>query len=324
MILLVLTVVLAVAAMPGIAFADDDGDDEGDDQEAVYLSLGDSLAMGSLADSRGETIFPSNKSYTDYLYRILQRRVDDDIEHVKLGCDGYKTTDMMADPGDGKCSYDEVTQLLEAVKWLQTGDVALVTISIGANDVNHLAATCGFDPVCIQTGIPGVVDGINSIFDNLQVILATLRSTGYTGPIVGTLYFNPFVAAEIGHFPGSAGPPPIPGLAPLSAGLAEAFNGGLAATYTHPAFGGHVADVYAAFKSGDFGDDGGRFQKKGNGIPDNADAVCRLTYMCPRGDTVEANQHPTPKGYRVMAAAFWKVVRTIDLGQDDDHDEDDD
>ncbi len=308
LILLMLIALLVGAAMPGIAAADDD-----DDRDAIYLSLGDSLAMGSLADASGTTVFPSNKSYTDRLYKKLKDRFDDDIEHVKLGCDGEKTTDMLTG-AETKCDYVTGTQLGDAMMWLQTGDVVLVTIDIGANDIDHVAAACSFDPGCIGAAVPGILA-------NVGTIIGALRSTGYAGPIVGMNYYNPNVAAAMGYFPGAPGPlAPDPGFAGLTDVLARAFNGGLEHVYGD-VFGLPVADVYSAFHSGDFGDDGGRFQTAGNGIPDNADAVCRLTSMCPDEFGPKANIHPNRKGYRVMARAFWKIVRTLDLDDDDGEDD---
>ncbi len=75
-----------------------------------------------------------------------------------------------------------------------------------------------------------------------------------------------------------------------------------------------MADVYGAFHAGDFDDDGGKHQKKGNGVPDNVDAICKLTTMCPDEPGVIANFHPTKKGYNVIAKAFWVIVRDLDLG----------
>lgn len=300
LILLMAAACVAVAAVPGLALADDhDGDVEG-----IYLSLGDSLAAGSLANAAGDTIYPSNKSYTDRLFSKVQGRFGDGITHEKLGCDGEKTTDMLTG-AETKCAYATGTQLGDAMAILATGEVVLVTIDIGANDINRAARLCNFEPGCVGAAA-------NDIVTNVVIIMTALRSTGYTGPIVGMNYYNPNVAASIGYFPGAPGPlAPDPAFAVLSDTLAVGFNAGL--EWAFGLFGAHVADVYGTFASGDFGDDGGKWQKKGNGIPDNADAACRLTYMCPKGDA-KANIHPTKKGYKVMAGAFWQIVRDLDLG----------
>ena len=188
---------------------------------------------------------------------------------------------------------------------------------IGANDIMQLQSECAGDPACIVGGIPEIVT-------NVGAILTVLRSNGYEGPIVGMLYYNPQIAAAIGYYPGAPGPGPLgpvpgpdPELAVLTDALVVGFNDGLAQVYG--AFGSPVADTYSAFHAGDFGDDGGRFQVAGNGVFDNVDAVCALTSMCPDEVGPKANIHPTRKGYRVMAGAFWRVVRTLELDVDDDH-----
>ena len=303
MIVVLLSVLLVVAAVPGVAAAEEGAGGP----TPVYLSLGDSLAAGSLADANGDTTFSSNKSYTDRLYKKIKGRARAGLVHAKLGCDGEKTTDMIFG-GGSKCSYGAGTQLAEAVEWLTDPDVhvVLVSIDIGANDINHIAGECSFDPACIVPQVPGIVD-------NVGAILWTLRGTGYASPIIGMNYYNPNVAASVGFFPGAPGPlAPDPGFAALTDALAQAFNGGLATVYG--LFGAQVADVYGAFAAGDFGDDGGRYQKKGNGVADNADVTCRLTSMCPKDAGVRANIHPTKKGYKVISREFLKIVRTLDLG----------
>ena len=57
-------------------------------EPTVYLSLGTSLAAGSLADAAGNTTFSSDWSYTDQLHQRLVGRIDADLDHVKLGCAG--------------------------------------------------------------------------------------------------------------------------------------------------------------------------------------------------------------------------------------------
>jgi lysophospholipase L1-like esterase len=309
---------LVVGAVPGVASGNDEVV-----KEKVYLSLGDSLAMGAYADADGVTQFPSNKSYTDRLYRKIKGAFGGNLTHVKLGCDGEKTTDMIygtetkCDDGSPRFApqagvdYVTGTQLGDAVMWLTDPDVevVLVTITIGANDINHLAGVCGFDPGCMGvTGPTTVGPPMADIFTNLGIILGTIRGTGYTGPIIGTEYYNPNVTASVGFFAGRPGPlPPDAGFAALSDGLTQLLNAYLAAYYG--AFWAHTADVYAAFASGDFGDDGAKHQKKDNGVFDNADAACKLVSMCPKKPGAKANIHPTKKGYKVMMKAFLSVIR---------------
>jgi lysophospholipase L1-like esterase len=246
-------------------------------------------------------VFPSTRAYTDRLYKKLEGRVHGDLEHVKLGCDGEKTTDMLFGT-ETKCDYVTGTQLGDAMMWLgdPTVDVVLVTIDIGANDINRAARLCAFDMPCIQSASLGILG-------NVGQILGALRSTGYTGPIVGMNYYSPNVTAVIGRFAGVPGEhAPDPGFAVLSDALTQGFNGGLATVYG--LFGSPVADVYGTFASGDLSDNGGKYQKKGNGVADGADAACKLTYMCPKDETAKANIHPNPKGYKAMWLPFGRSL----------------
>jgi hypothetical protein len=133
-------------------------------------------------------------------------------------------------------------------------------------------------------------------------IVATIRGAGYSGPIVAMNYYNPVAAAAIGFFSGVPGrQAPDLALASLSDALVRGLNGALAQTYG--LFGVPVADVYQAFNAGDFGDD-----QPANGTPDNVDVLCKLSYMCPDGDSVKANIHLNQHGYKVVAKQFLEKI----------------
>lgn len=293
---LAVAVVFAIVAQPLAAIADPP-------EEAVYLSLGTSLAAGTLADSTGEGIDFSNVSYTDQIYQRVKGRIAVDLTHVKLGCPG-ETTDRMLGTEVSNCtsSYVTGTQLGDALATLAEGNVVLITIDIGANDVTRALDSCGFtNPACIGAEI-------QSIAGEVAQIMGTLRVVGdYTGPIVAMNYYNPYVAASIGFFSGVPGQQtPDPTLAFQSDVLAQAFNGALAQAYA--ATGVHVADIYTAFRSGDFTDESPR-----NGTFDNVDVLCKLSYMCPDESGAKANRHLNAKGYRVVAKTFIGVLAGVEF-----------
>ena len=101
-----------------------------------YVSLGDSLAQG-YQPTGGPFSADSppgyNHGYADELFKLVRERYTQ-LREVKLGCGGATTMSMRF--GDF-CSYEHGTQVAEAVAFLQehTGDVAFVTIDIGANDL---------------------------------------------------------------------------------------------------------------------------------------------------------------------------------------------
>ena len=65
--------------------------------EAVYLSLGTSLAAGSLIDESGATTLSSDWGYPDQLYQRLTGRLAPNLVHEKLGCPGETTATYLAE-----------------------------------------------------------------------------------------------------------------------------------------------------------------------------------------------------------------------------------
>lgn len=265
--------------------------------EGVYLSLGTSLAAGSQADSAGNTTFSSDRSYTDQLHQRLKGRLAGELTHVKLGCPGETTdqflggVDKDGDPSNCAALYATGSQIGDALATMEGGDVILVTIDVGANDLFDALELCGNDAACLNTQIQGVAAKA------AQIVLE-LRGSGYTGPIVAMNYYNPLAAAAIGYINGVAGQQsPNLEFALLSDVLVSGLNGALAQAYGSLAV--PVANVYGAFNAGDFGDD-----SPSNETPDNVDVLCKLSYMCPGSETVKANIHLNRHGYRVVAKAF--------------------
>jgi lysophospholipase L1-like esterase len=134
----------------------------------VYLSLGDSLAAGAGpagAAARGTRL-------------------------VELGCPGETISTMVR---GGICDYPSSTvtsgtslagsQLAAATSYLTAhpGQVSLITLSIGANDLSScLAGSDGAaTAACVQQAIPAAEQ-------NLTGILAGLRFAGYRSAIVAT------------------------------------------------------------------------------------------------------------------------------------------
>jgi len=292
--LLGLVAALMVGLMPA-AGATEDG------PSGVYISLGTSLAAGTLADSLGDSIPFSDKSYTDQFHAGLVRR-GADLAHVKLGCPGETTDQLLGgvnifgSPSPCQALYATGSQMGDALATIAAGGVDLITIDIGANDILQTQFVCDSDPDCISAAIPGILA-------NVGTIIGTLRASGYAGTILAMNYYNPQIVAGIGFFsgvPGQGTPDPV--FAGLTDALSVGFNGGLESVYG--AFGVPVADVYNQYNAGDFGDD-----FPANGAWDNIDYTCRLTYMCPTNPNAAPNIHPTPLGYSAIAKAFTAAMR---------------
>jgi hypothetical protein len=168
--------------------------------------------------------------------------------------------------------------------------VVLITIDIGANNVDDCATGAGIDQACITSGFAAARS-------DLPKILGALRAAaGQDTVIAGMNYYDPFLAEYLAGPDGQA-------VAVHSVKLDVAFNSLLGAGFG--AFGIPVADVQTAFNTTDFTDTG---TLPGVGsVPAGVARICAWTWMCapfPIGPDFHANQ----AGYHVIAAAFQQVI----------------
>jgi lysophospholipase L1-like esterase len=245
-----------------------------------YLALGDSLAIGIQPSANGDVA--TNQGYADDLFAVFRTRIPG-LNLAKLGCSGETTTTMIQ---GGICSYPQGSQLAAAVSFIETHHVALVTLDIGANDIDHCISTSGIDPVCVETAT-------TTVASNLPQILTELRTA--TGPdtlIVAMNYYDPFLAAWTLGAAGQA-------LAKESVVATTAFNGLLVTVYQ--AFSVPVADVAHAYRITDF------TPIPFINLPVNVFLTLSWTWMGaspPFGPDV----HPNAVGYAVIAGAFVEKV----------------
>jgi lysophospholipase L1-like esterase len=252
---------------------------------SYYLSLGDSLSQGVQPNAAGDSV-ETNQGYPDQLYAAL-RLGNPRLRLVKLGCPGETTGTMIT---GGICSYPQGSQLAAAVSFLKyhRGRVSLITIDIGANDLNPCLILT--DPTKLQECVAGALKTIGA---NLTYIMAELRAAGGSKVrIIGMTYYVPELAAWL---TGPAGQQS----ARLSEQLAVTFNGVLSQVYQ--AFGARIADVFGAFHSSDFTHQV-TLPSIGT-VPLNVALICQWTWECappPRGP----NEHANKIGYRVIALTF--------------------
>jgi lysophospholipase L1-like esterase len=276
---LLVLVGLIILAAPGHA-----GSELG--RPVYYLALGDSLSKGvQLADG-----VATDEGYVNQLFRELQGS-NPRLELRQLGCEITETTKTML-RGGGTCVYQTRSQLGDAIAFLRKhrGSVALVTIDIGANDIEPCAQGLDINDECVK-------EAFIQVAAHLPPILAALRlAAGPNVPIVGMNYYNPFLAAWLA---GLQGVPEGFALAKESAEKLAAFNGLLGAIYRF--FRMPVADVAADFHSDDFTT---LVSVPGFGdIPLNVATICGLTFMCPQQDI-----HANANGYAVITGAFLKAL----------------
>jgi lysophospholipase L1-like esterase len=244
-----------------------------------YLALGDSLAQGVQWSSTGDVITTSG--YADDLFNQYSETIPG-LTLAKLGCPGETSSSMIS---GGVCqNYSQgFSQLDAAVSFLQTHQVAFVTLDIGANDVDGCVSMSGVDTSCVQAGF-------NSVSSNLPWIIRQLRNAaGPRTPIVAMNYYDPFLAIWALGNSGRA-------IALQSLEAATEFNLILGTIYG--VFGIPVADVAHAFHTYNL------LPVPGENLPVNVFTVLSWTWMT----ELPPDIHPNSAGYAAIAAAFAQKI----------------
>lgn len=245
-----------------------------------YLALGDSLAFGysPLVSpvSAGNFI-----GYPDTVAAALRARL------TNASCPGETSSHLVDLAGtDNNCGVWRAnfplhaaygtTQLAFADAFLRTHRKTLVvSIDIGANDVQALVNSCGgmTEVGCIQAGLPGVLATLSA---NLDTIYGHLRSLdGYRHKLVAvttysTNYNDPLVTG---------------GIAQVNAVVVDRTL----------AWGGVVADGFGAFAAA----------SAASGGDSCAAGLLIVTSASPR----VCDSHPSPAGRDLLAQAIMKALR---------------
>ncbi len=272
---------LLLAAVPEVASAA--GRPGSAAAPSYYLALGDSLAAGYQPQDAGSVqTCGFQYGYACDLYHGL-RSDHPNLEAVNLSCPGETTSSMLSGVGS-PCYAGGAPQLARAVRFLaqHRGQVALITIDIGANNVDGCVQSSGsVSQSCVQQGLAEVAR-------QLPTILTALRGAAGMGvPIVGMNYYDPFLAAYL--LPGGTT------LAAESLAVTGAFNQLLEGVYGGA--GDPVADVQSAFQT--FSTTPVPYA--GTTVPLDVAEICALTWMC---DYSPLNIHPNATGYQLIAGAF--------------------
>jgi lysophospholipase L1-like esterase len=265
-----------------------------------YLALGDSLSQGMQPDLGGVTR-DTNQGYANDLLAIERRRIHD-LQLVQLGCGGDSTTSMLTGQGNNanarllRCDRMGGSQEAAAERFLRAhhhpGEVPLVTVDIGANDVDG----CGTVPAS-QIGTC-VMTGLAKINENLPKIFAGLRKAAPRGTTFAAMtLYDPFLA----YYFAPAGSSDQT-LESESIVLARILNGDLTSADAKAGF--LTADVADAFDTYDTTD---TVTWESQQIPLNVSRLCSWTWACqtpPSGPNIHANKN----GYQVIANAFAAAI----------------
>ena len=243
----------------------------------LYVALGDSLAAGYQ---------PGGTELRDTAYPALaaSRLAGEGAELTteNLSCSGETTTSLIE---GGRCDYPEGSQLraAEAVLEAADGDVALVTIDIGGNDLLR----CVRDSATIDTDC--VAEGVDTVETNLPGILDRLRAAaGEDVPVLVLGYYNPWLAAQALDQPVE--------------GVAEAATAYTQLSDTIETAANESGTTFVSLDEAFATTDSTPTEVGGRTIPENAARICTLTNLCTAGDIHFTDEGAATVG-RVVAEA---------------------
>ncbi len=260
-----------------------------------YVALGDSLSTGFQPTLQGEGI-ETHSGYVDDIY-WQERQYSHNLELVDFGCPGDTTTSLLTGVGNYAlaqrlhCDRSSGSQLHAALAFLRThhqpGQVALITIDIGINDLNRCSALA--DPTaCLQAGE-------TAIATNLPRILQGLRTAAPAGTAFAAMtLYDTYLGKDAAE--GATG-------ANAQAFLAAYRRANATITTDDASAGFRTADVADAFETYDTAP----INWRGAAVPTNVARTCALTWSC-SPPPINHNIHPDSRGYRVIAREFEQAL----------------
>ncbi len=145
------------------------------------MALGDSLSQGMQPNAKGVTV-DTDDGYVDDIGAWAAHRIPT-LQVIKLGCGGDTTTSLLTGKGNDAaakalhCDRRGGSQLAAAVSFLKShhaaGEVPLITIDIGANDVDGCVTATNLS-ACLAAGL-------KTIKVNTPKILNALRKAAPKG-----------------------------------------------------------------------------------------------------------------------------------------------
>lgn len=255
-----------------------------------YLSLGDSYSVGN------QPGLGATAGYTAY----VAKKTKDQLEN--FGCGGATTTSILSatgclESGFGPVAatdavpYPTMTQEQAAIAFIDAhpGQIGLITVSIGGNDVTACAKAA--NPVNCVLGVTTTIKtNVTQLVTDLD---SALVANGDTGAQIVGLTYPDVILGDYVFPPGS----PNTNLANLSITAFDALiNPTLKTAYTSVPGGSFVNVTTAPYKLATAGADtplSTTVKLKPYGvIPDAVWEICKLTYFCSLG-----NIHANTKGY---------------------------
>ncbi len=249
---------------------------------SYYLSLGDSLAAGVQPDGSGRD-HPTSHGYVDAVADHLRKSISG-LKVVKLGGGGTSSGAIHGPPANS--SYPGSSQLDQAVRFLDShpGQVTLVTVNLGDNDVEGCISSTGIDQGCVNRGLAAVSSNLVKIGRKLRA------KAGTNVPIIGISDYDQFWAYWLNGKKGRS-------VARSSKDVIRRLNhtidsswkqAGVTSADAAPRF--HTFDMHPA-------------QLSGHGtVPRAVEHICHLTWAC-SGPPIGFDDHAKRSGYKQIAKA---------------------
>ena len=253
--------------------------------QKLYVSLGDSYAVG-YQPGIGST-------RNGFVYQVpgLVKSRGYNLKVVNFGCGGATTKSLREQVGcnkdalgPGAAPYPGKTQIAAATKFIKANrsKIALITVSIGGNDVTACARAA--------EAIPCVAAATEAVNTNVTATAKALRAAAGPKPkIVGTTYPDVVLGAWVN--PGGESAKNLAGLSVIA--FKSFINPELKKAYASGK--GSFVDVTAA--TGAYGDLT-VFETLApyGSIPKPVADVCKISYYCDKGDI-----HLRTSGYKIIA-----------------------
>ncbi len=240
-----------------------------------YVAIGASESVGVQPEPWDHHGGRTDEGYTDDLERMEQWRWPG-LQLVDYGCPGITASGAL--DGAGTCRYVAGSEVATAVDFVRAhpGEVALVTVDLGFNDVRPCLAHHAVDEGCVDTAL-------HVVSSDIRTVLADLRAAG--GPdllVVGLQHADPYVAEALFGETNFARDT-VAVFDQLNEVLTSAYRSTGAVVARVPASRGSAAGLRAV------------------------ENTCARTWMC-----TDHNIHPTPAGYRLIADAIADAIARAD------------
>ena len=281
----------------------------------LYISIGDSYSVGYQNSTLGNT-----PGFTGYVAKKEKLQLEN------FGCGGATTTSLFTQIGCSAGSsaatdavpYPTTSQVTAVVDYIAAhpGQVQLITVSIGGNDVTSCATQANPIP-CVLAAKSTIQTNVTNLVSQLDTALTGAGDTA--AHIVGITYPD----VILGDFVAPVGST-NPKLAALSVVAFDSLiNPTLNTAYTSVARGAFVEVTSAPYKLATAGDDTGSFNTStgaytgptqslkgfGKTVPVAVAEVCTLTWYC--NAATFGDIHANTKGYNFIGGLVVAKIATL-------------